>query len=95
MILSDAKDPASIQSLKDWKKTWHDEDTYYLNIDETLVYDGFYNDFGPVNLAMIYRFIGILQEKLKVRTICIYYKLFEFILNFFGDLFRPQFSSRL
>lgn len=54
-------------SFKDWKTSVKDNNVFYLNVDENLVYDGFYSDFGPLNLAMVYRYIGIIQEKLKVR----------------------------
>ena len=29
---------------------------YFLNIDNELVYENFYFDFGPLNLSMLYRY---------------------------------------
>lgn len=31
-------------------------DTYYFSIDDELVYSNYYSDFGPLNLAMLYRY---------------------------------------
>ncbi|VVC42963.1 Protein-tyrosine phosphatase-like,Dual specificity/tyrosine protein phosphatase, N-terminal [Cinara cedri] len=66
MVLSNYKDSTTIQSFNDWKKSFNDNNVFYLNVDDFLVYDGFYSDFGPLNLAMIYRYIGIMREKFKV-----------------------------
>lgn len=38
---------------------------HYFNIDEELVYENFYADFGPLNLAMLYRYCCKLNKKLK------------------------------
>lgn len=38
---------------------------HYFSIDEELVYESFYADFGPLNLAMIYRYCCKLNKKLK------------------------------
>lgn len=57
------------KSLLHWKTTLNDKNVFYLNVDDKLVYDNFYSDFGPLNLAMIYRYIGIIREKLKVSYI--------------------------
>jgi len=64
--MANPKTPMSIQSLKDWKSSIGDDDIFYLNVDDNLIYDGFFSDFGPLNLAMVYRYIGIIQEKFKV-----------------------------
>lgn len=66
MVLSNNKDSTTLQSFKDWKTSVGNKNVYYLNVDENLVYDGFFYDFGPMNLSMIYRYIGILQELFKV-----------------------------
>ncbi|XP_025206218.1 dual specificity protein phosphatase CDC14C isoform X2 [Melanaphis sacchari] len=66
MVLSNHKDPTTLQTFKDWKNSLKDKDVFYLNVDDNLVYDGFYSDFGPLNLAMIYRYIGIVRDKLQV-----------------------------
>ncbi|XP_060058125.1 dual specificity protein phosphatase CDC14A isoform X3 [Erinaceus europaeus] len=39
--------------------------THCFSIDEELVYENFYADFGPVNLAMVYRYCCKLNKKLK------------------------------
>eukprot|EP01136_Pigoraptor_vietnamica_P014687 Opistho-1_new@57091 len=39
---------------------------HYFCIDDELVYEGFYADFGPLNLAMLYRYCVLLQKKLEV-----------------------------
>uniref|UniRef100_A0A8C2V442 Cell division cycle 14A n=1 Tax=Chinchilla lanigera TaxID=34839 RepID=A0A8C2V442_CHILA len=44
------------------KSTIH---THYFSIDEELVYENFYADFGPLNLAMVYRYCCKLNKKLK------------------------------
>lgn len=66
MVLSNYKDSTTIQSFKDWKTSLNDNNVFYLNIDDYLIYNGFYSDFGPLNLAMIYRYIGIMRDKFKV-----------------------------
>ncbi|XP_054567924.1 dual specificity protein phosphatase CDC14A isoform X4 [Eptesicus fuscus] len=38
---------------------------HYFSIDEELVYENFYADFGPLNLAMLYRYCCKLNKKLK------------------------------
>ncbi|XP_069936349.1 dual specificity protein phosphatase CDC14A-like isoform X2 [Cherax quadricarinatus] len=42
--------------------------THYFSIDDELVYENFYADFGPLNLAMLYRYCQKLNKKLKVRV---------------------------
>ncbi|XP_019386567.1 PREDICTED: dual specificity protein phosphatase CDC14A isoform X2 [Crocodylus porosus] len=39
--------------------------THYFSTDEELVYENFYGDFGPLNLAMLYRYCCKLNKKLK------------------------------
>lgn len=39
--------------------------SHYFSIDDELVYEDFYNDFGPLNICMLYRYCNILNEKLK------------------------------
>ncbi|XP_045581228.1 dual specificity protein phosphatase CDC14A isoform X2 [Procambarus clarkii] len=39
--------------------------THYFTIDDELVYENFYADFGPLNLAMLYRYCQKLNKKLK------------------------------
>lgn len=39
--------------------------THYFCIDNELVYENFYADFGPLNLAMLYRYCQKVNKKLK------------------------------
>jgi hypothetical protein len=43
--------------------------THYFSIDDEFEYENFYQDFGPLNLAMLYRYSIKLKKKLKVRTL--------------------------
>lgn len=38
---------------------------HFFSIDDELVYESFYADFGPLNLAMLFRYCVKLQKKLK------------------------------
>ncbi|XP_050925697.1 dual specificity protein phosphatase CDC14AB [Lates calcarifer] len=42
--------------------------THYFSTDEEFVYESFYADFGPLNLAMLYRYCCKLNKKLKSFT---------------------------
>jgi len=39
--------------------------THYFYIDDDLVYEPFFADFGPLNISMVYRYCRILEAKLK------------------------------
>ncbi|OPJ82376.1 dual specificity protein phosphatase CDC14B isoform D [Patagioenas fasciata monilis] len=39
--------------------------THYFCIDDELVYENFYADFGPLSLAMVYRYCCKLNKKLQ------------------------------
>ncbi|KAM9330724.1 dual specificity protein phosphatase CDC14B [Gastrophryne carolinensis] len=39
--------------------------THYFSTDDELVYENFYADFGPLNLAMLYKFCCKLNKKMK------------------------------
>ena len=41
------------------------QNAHYFSIDDDLVYENFYADFGPLNLAMLYRYCCKLNKKLK------------------------------
>ena len=43
--------------------------THYYSIDEELIYENFYADFGPLNLSMLYRYCVKLNKKLKSYTL--------------------------
>ncbi|XP_039260927.2 dual specificity protein phosphatase CDC14A-like [Styela clava] len=48
------------------KSTSH---THYFSVDEELIYENFYADFGPLNLAQLHRYCAKLQKKLKSVTL--------------------------
>jgi len=39
--------------------------THYFCVDDELVYENFYADFGPLNLSLLYRYCAKLNRKLK------------------------------
>ncbi|KAH8412969.1 hypothetical protein KR009_007235 [Drosophila setifemur] len=41
--------------------------THYFSIDEEFIYENFYNDFGPLNICMLYRYCMKLNTKLKAK----------------------------
>ncbi|XP_023321586.1 dual specificity protein phosphatase CDC14A isoform X2 [Eurytemora carolleeae] len=43
--------------------------THYFCIDDELVYENFYEDFGPLNLSLLYRYCMKLNRKLKSYTL--------------------------
>ncbi|XP_025053427.1 dual specificity protein phosphatase CDC14B isoform X2 [Alligator sinensis] len=43
--------------------------THHFCIDDEFVYENFYADFGPLNLAMVYRYCSKLNKKLKSFTL--------------------------
>ncbi|XP_062991763.1 dual specificity protein phosphatase CDC14A isoform X1 [Elgaria multicarinata webbii] len=55
--------------------------THYFCTDEELVYENFYADFGPLNVALVYRFCCKLNKKLKSfslsRKKIVYYTSFD------------------
>ncbi|NWV40574.1 CC14A phosphatase, partial [Grantiella picta] len=55
--------------------------THYFCTDEELVYENFYGDFGPLNLAMLYKYCCKLNKKLKYfslsRKKIVYYTSFD------------------
>ncbi|NWU14925.1 CC14A phosphatase, partial [Cephalopterus ornatus] len=55
--------------------------THYFCTDDELVYENFYGDFGPLNLAMLYRYCCKLNKKLKYfslsRKKIVYYTSFD------------------
>lgn len=68
MVLSNHRDSTTLQTFSDWKMSLNDDSVFYLNVDDSLVYEGFHSDFGPLNLAMIYRYIDIIRDKFKVSS---------------------------
>ncbi|KFR13451.1 Dual specificity protein phosphatase CDC14A, partial [Opisthocomus hoazin] len=55
--------------------------THYFCTDEELIYENFFGDFGPLNLAMLYRYCCKLNKKLKYfslsRKKIVYYTSFD------------------
>ncbi|XP_058805471.1 dual specificity protein phosphatase CDC14B-like [Phymastichus coffea] len=49
-------------------KAKHTANTHYFSIDNELVYENFYKDFGPLNLAMVYRYCQKVDKKVKTIT---------------------------
>ncbi|XP_078121081.1 dual specificity protein phosphatase CDC14AB-like [Sander vitreus] len=43
--------------------------THYFSVDEEFIYESFYADFGPLNLAMLYRYCCKVNKKLKSFTL--------------------------
>lgn len=43
--------------------------THYFTIDDDLVYENFYADFGPLNLSLLYRYCMKLNKKLNSYTL--------------------------
>lgn len=43
--------------------------THYFCIDDELVYENFYADFGPLNLCMLYHYCMKLNKKLSAFTL--------------------------
>lgn len=43
--------------------------THYFSIDNELIYEPFYADFGPLNIAKVHRYCGILEAKLADPTL--------------------------
>ena len=39
--------------------------THYFSIDDELIYENFYADFGPLNLSLLYRYCVKLNKKLR------------------------------
>eukprot|EP00095_Tigriopus_kingsejongensis_P007281 snap_masked-scaffold144_size312663-processed-gene-2.25 protein:Tk07281 transcript:snap_masked-scaffold144_size312663-processed-gene-2.25-mRNA-1 annotation:"dual specificity protein phosphatase cdc14a" len=43
--------------------------THYFSIDDELIYENFYADFGPLNLSLLYRYCAKLTKKLNSQTL--------------------------
>lgn len=54
--------------------------SHFFSVDDELVYESFYADFGPLNLAMLYRYSVKLNKKLKV----------VLFVSFIAVAIRPQ-----
>nr|XP_026499414.1 dual specificity protein phosphatase CDC14AB-like [Vanessa tameamea] len=54
---------ATVRQGKFLKNT---SDTHFFSIDNELVYENYYGDFGPLNLGCVYKYCKALDEKLKL-----------------------------
>ncbi|XP_073962493.1 uncharacterized protein isoform X2 [Choristoneura fumiferana] len=54
---------ATVRQDKELKST---EETHYFCIDNELLYENYYSDFGPLNLGCVYKYCKLLSEKFKV-----------------------------
>ena len=43
---------------------------YYFSVDDQLVYTSFFQDWGPLNIAMVYKACILIHELLEVCTMC-------------------------
>ncbi|XP_012252366.2 dual specificity protein phosphatase CDC14C-like isoform X2 [Athalia rosae] len=63
------KDRLYFVTLRTTVKPRSTPNTHYFSIDNELVYENFYADFGPLNLAMLYRYCQKVNKKLKAVTL--------------------------
>ncbi|KAG7201960.1 hypothetical protein KM043_004664 [Ampulex compressa] len=63
------KDRLYFVTLRTMIKPKSTANTHYFSIDDELVYENFYHDFGPLNLAMLYRYCQKVNKKLKAVTL--------------------------
>ncbi|XP_024940493.1 dual specificity protein phosphatase CDC14C isoform X2 [Cephus cinctus] len=63
------KDRLYFVTLRTTVKPRSTPNTHYFSIDDELVYENFYSDFGPLNLAMLYRYCQKVNRKLKAITL--------------------------
>ncbi|KAE8747478.1 hypothetical protein FOCC_FOCC005809 [Frankliniella occidentalis] len=59
------KDRLYFVTLQSCTKPRSTENTHYFSIDDELIYENFFADFGPYNLAMLYRYCQKLNKKLQ------------------------------
>ncbi|XP_037088137.1 dual specificity protein phosphatase CDC14A-like, partial [Pollicipes pollicipes] len=55
-------------TLRSYLRPKSTANTHYFSVDDELVYENFYCDFGPLNLGMLYRYCFKLGRKLKSVT---------------------------
>ncbi|XP_011156407.1 dual specificity protein phosphatase CDC14AB isoform X4 [Solenopsis invicta] len=63
------KDRLYFVTLRTAMKPKSTPNTHYFSIDNELVYENFYSDFGPLNLAVLYRYCQKVNKKLKGITL--------------------------
>ncbi|KAM3961456.1 uncharacterized protein ACR2FA_004572 [Aphomia sociella] len=85
-------------TVRQWKVLKSTPNTHYFCIDNELVYENYYSDFGPLNLGCVYKYCKILNDKLKQhlnKQIIIHYTSIEpskkanaaFLLGCYGVLY--------
>lgn len=52
-------------SIKTDEKPKSTSGTHFFHIDNELVYESFFNDFGPLNISMLYHYCIKVNKKLK------------------------------
>ncbi|XP_022199826.2 dual specificity protein phosphatase CDC14C [Nilaparvata lugens] len=65
-IIKDRLYFATFTSLKERNNT---ADVHFFSIDNELVYKNFFSDFGPLNLACLYKYCVLLSTKLKAPSL--------------------------
>ncbi|XP_031846819.1 cell division cycle protein 14 isoform X2 [Nomia melanderi] len=63
------KDRLYFVTLSTMIKPKNTPNTHYFSIDDELVYENFYDDFGPLNLAMLYHYCQKVNKKMKAVTL--------------------------
>ncbi|XP_061711047.1 dual specificity protein phosphatase CDC14A-like isoform X5 [Cydia pomonella] len=53
-------------TLRQDKQIRSTPDIHYFSIDNELVYENYFSDFGPLNLGCVYKYCKLLSEKLKL-----------------------------
>ncbi|XP_014613173.1 PREDICTED: dual specificity protein phosphatase CDC14B isoform X1 [Polistes canadensis] len=64
------KDRLYFATLETTVKPKSTTNTHYFSIDDELVYENFYADFGPLNLAILYQYCQKVNKKLKAVILC-------------------------
>ncbi|XP_066586637.1 dual specificity protein phosphatase CDC14C-like isoform X2 [Prorops nasuta] len=59
------KDRLYFVAFESWPLPKSTQDTHYFCIDDEFKYENFFCDFGPLNLAMLYRYCQKINKKLK------------------------------
>lgn len=63
----------------------------FFTVDNELVYEPFFADFGPLNLGQLFRFCAALNAKLKVHSECVV--IFSFLQDHSNQRKRIYFYS--
>ncbi|KAF8937153.1 cell division control protein 14 [Dissophora ornata] len=69
--------PGHLYFMCTTKKPIGNNKTTYLTVDGYLEYSSFFSDFGPFDIASIFRFISLIKERLEIATsrrkaLCLY-----------------------